>query len=220
MIDSTTAGIYVHELRNQCAYVQASLEMFNQAMEKGATIGILYSAQNMLMHSAMVARTLFPVRHKAAKHAESLREMLQIDDKHPLNNKQLVKVWDFPEDRMEDWIEGSRDRFVLMDYVGPFGMVDDKKVEGMRAGDVFRQVDPETLNFVFRGDVFALQGIAHAVADINERVNQIHKAMFPEASQSTGTLDGKSAEGSKPNGDGDAAAASEADEAKEDGGAA
>ena len=209
MMDSTTASIYVHELRNQCGYVQASLEMFNQAMEKGAIIGILYSAQNMLMHSAMVARTLFPVRHRSAKHAEALREMLQIDDKHPLNNKQLQKVWDFPEDRMEDWIEGSRDRFILMDYVGPFGMVDDKKVEDMRASDVFRQVDPETLNFVFRGDVFALQGIAHAVADINERVKQIHKAMFPEASESTGTLDRKTLEESKSNGGAEPAASDE-----------
>jgi hypothetical protein len=220
MIDSTTAGIYVHEIRNQCAYVQASLEMFNQAMEKGATIGILYCAQNMLTHSAMVARTLFPVRHKAAKHAESLREMLQIDDKHPLNNKQLLKVWDFPEDRMEDWIEGSRDRFVLMDYVGPFGMVDDKKVEGMRAGDVFRQVDPETLSFVFRGDVFALQGIAHAVADINERVNQVHKQMFPETSQPVGTLDGKSPTPPKADGEGAGSPESETDSEPDSGGAA
>lgn len=199
MLDSTTAQIYIHELRNQCAYVEASLEMFNQAMEKGATIGILYSAQNMLMHSGLVARTLFPIRHRSAKHAESLREMLQIDDKHPLNNKQLLKVWDFPEDRMEDWIEGSRDRFMLMDYVGPFGMVEDKKVADMRASDVFRQVDPETLNFVFRGDVFALQGIAHAVADINERVKQLHQMMFADAGGPVATPVG---EGAQPKTDG------------------
>jgi hypothetical protein len=191
MIDSTTAGIYIHEIRNQCGYVQASLEMFNQAMEKGATIAILYSAQNMLTHSSMLARTLFPIRHKAAKHAEGVREMLGIDDKHPLNNKQLLHVWDAPEDRMEDWIEGSRDRFVLMDYVGPFGVVGDKQVEGMKQSDVFRQIDPDNLNFIFRGDAFALQAIAHAVADIDQRVKELHKQMFPEAMESTGTLDGK-----------------------------
>lgn len=201
MIDSTTAGIYVHEIRNQCAYVQASLEMFNQAMEKGATIAILYSAQNMLTHSGTLARTLFPVRHRAAKHAESLRQMLGIDDKHPLNNKQLLHVWDAPEDRMEDWIEGSRERFVLMDYVGPFGVVGDKQVAGMKQSDVFRQVDPENLNFIFRGDGFALQSIAHAVADIDQRVKELHKRMFPEASESVGTLDGKSFEPLKTDAD-------------------
>ena len=196
-IDSTTASIYVHEIRNQCAYVQASLEMFNQAMEKGQTIAILYSAQNMLQHSATLARTLFPMRSKAAKNAKALREMLAIDDSHPINNKQLLHVWDSPDDRMEEWIEKSRDRFVVMDFVGPFGTVGDQPVEGMKQSDVFRQIDPENLNFIFRGDAFALQSVAHAVADIDQRIKQLHEQMFPEAARPVGTLDGRNAEGEK-----------------------
>ncbi len=194
-IDSTTASIYVHEIRNQCAYVQASLEMFNQAMEKGTPIAILYSAQNMLQHSATLARTLFPIRSKATKNARDLREMLAINDSHPINNKQLLHVWDSPEDRMEEWIEKSRDRFVVMDFVGPFGTVGDQKVEGMKQSDVFRQVDPETLNFIFRGDAFALQAIAHAVADIDMRVKQLHEQMFPDAKGSGMVAGGQAADG-------------------------
>lgn len=195
-MDSTVAGIYIHEVRNQCTYVQASLEMFNQAMEKGQPIAILYSAQNMLQHAATLARTLFPLRNKAAKHAEAMREMLAIDDSHALNNKQLLHVWDNPEDRMEDWIAKSRDRFVVMDYVGPFGKVGEQEVEGLRQSDVFRQVDPDNLNFIFRGEVFAMQALAHAVADIDMRIKQLHEQMFPEAKSSVGSLDGKTADGS------------------------
>ena len=185
-MDSTTAGIYIHEVRNQCSYVQASLEMFNQAMEKGQPIAILYSAQNMLQHAATLARTLFPLGDKGKENAEAMREMLAIDDSHALNNEQLLHIWDQPEDRMVDWIENSRDRFVVMDYVGPFGMVGDQKVEGMKQSDVFRQIDPENLNFIFRGEVFALQGIAHAVADIDARVKQLHDQMFPDAKGAAG----------------------------------
>jgi hypothetical protein len=200
-IDSTTASIYVHEIRNQCNYVQASLEMFNQAMEKGQPVAILYSAQNMLQHAATLARTLFPLRNKAAKHAEALRGMLAIDDSHALNNKQLLHIWDNPEDRMEDWIEKSRERFVVMDYVGPFGMVGDQQVEGLQQSDVFRQVDPDNLNFIFRGEVFALQGIAHAVADIDARIKQLHEQMFPEAKGTADNGAGTSeSETSEPNG--------------------
>ena len=195
-MDSTVAGLYIHEVRNQCTYVQASLEMFNQAMEKGQPIAILYSAQNMLQHAATLARTLFPLRNKAAKHAEAMREMLAIDDSHALNNKQLLHIWDAPEDRMEDWIEKSRDRFVVMDYVGPFGRVGEQEVEGLRQSDVFRQLDPDNLNFIFRGEVFAMQALAHAVADIDVRIKQLHEQMFPEAKSSVGSLDGKTADGS------------------------
>jgi len=185
-MDSTVAGIYIHEVRNQCTYVQASLEMFNQAMEKGQPIAILYSAQNMVQHAATLARTLFPLRNKAARNAEAMRELLAIDDSHALNNKQLIHMWDHPEDRMEDWIEKSRDRFVVMDYVGPFGMVGEQEVQGLQQSDVFRQVDPDNLNFIFRGEAFALQGIAHAVADIDARIKQLHEQMFPDAKSLAG----------------------------------
>ena len=196
-IDSTTAGIYIHEIRNQCAYVQASLEMFNQAMEKDATIAILYSAQNMLQHSSTLARTLFPVRKAGAKNEQAMREMLGIDTGHPLNDKPLLRVCNDPEERMIEWIDNSRDRFVVMDYVGPFGVVGDQPVEGMKQSDVFRHIDPATLNFIFRGDSFALQGIANAVADIDARIKQLHDQMFPDAKESTGTMDGRNADGVK-----------------------
>lgn len=179
-MDANTAAIYIHELNNQCNYVEASLKLFNQSLEQKAPVGLFFSGQSFLIYASQVARMLWPIRTKAAKSAETLRGMLGIGDNHPLNDKKLLHIWDFPEDRFEEWISRTRGRFVVMDLIGPYGTAGGKPVDKLKESDVFRQFDPETRKLYYRGDVFDLQTIASATADIAARTRRVHQQFFPQ----------------------------------------
>jgi hypothetical protein len=178
-MDANTAAIYIHELNNQCNFVEASLKLFNQALEQRAPVAVFYAGQSFLTYTSHIARILWPVRVKAVRSAEELRGLLAVGEDHPLNDKKLLHVWDHPEERLEDWIAKTRGRYVIMDQIGPFGVAGGKPLESLKEGDIFRQYDPATNLLYYRGDVFDLQRIASGAADIAARTRRLHQQFFP-----------------------------------------
>lgn len=176
-MDKTTLALFVHELRNQCSYVEASLAIFNQALEQRASTAVFFSAQSTLLAASQIGSILWPRRARARKRGEAIRTVLQLADKHPLNDKRLTALWEHADEKLEDWIGRTKGEQIVFDHLGPITDFDSMEIsdEGF-----YRLYDPSTMTFYYRGDGYKIQAIADSISDIYSRVNAIHKQMFPE----------------------------------------
>lgn len=176
-MDNTTLAIYIHELRNQCLHAQASFNLFNQSVQTGQGQGILYAGQMILMPTSQIASLLWPTRARARHRGEALRKVLQLAEKHPLNDRRLSEVWERSDEKTEEWIANTKGKQIAFDLVGdPKGLGDGTTTEDA----VYRGFNPETRIFTYRGVSFNLPAVANALSDVAGRVNAVYRQMFPE----------------------------------------
>lgn len=176
-MDNTTLAIYIHELRNQCLHAQASFNLFNQSVQAGQGQGVLYASQMILMPTSQIASLLWPTRARARHRGEALRKVLQLDNKHPLNDRRLSEVWERADEKTEEWIANTKGKQIAFDLVGdPKGLGDGTTTEEA----IYRGFNPETRIFTYRGVSFNLPAIANALTDVAGRVNAVYRQMFPD----------------------------------------
>lgn len=186
-MDANTFALYIHELRNQCMYTEAALGLFNQAMEKQSKTGAFFAAQSFLTSASQVARLLWPGRAKAKRRGETLRAALGLPEKFPLNDDRLRSLWDYGDEKTDDWIQGSKEQVIAFDFLGPKSALGEKQPEDRH---IYRLFDPETSHLYYRGEVFNLQEIASQVAAVAAQINKAHDQLFPKQQ-----AEGENAEG-------------------------
>lgn len=176
-MDNNTLAIYIHELRNQCLHVQASFNLFNQAVMNKAATGVLYGGQLILMPGSQIASLLWPTRARARTRGDALRKVLQLPEKHPLNDRRLCELWERSDEKMEEWIANTKGKQVIFDLVG-----DPAEVGQGETPDecIYRAYNPNTHVFYYRGVGYNLDAVAKALADVANRVNAVYRQMFPE----------------------------------------
>ncbi len=176
-MDNNTLAIYIHELRNQCLHAQASFDLFNQAVVNKAANGVLYGGQMVLMPSSQISSLLWPTRARARGRGEALRKVLQLPEKHPLNDRRLAELWERADEKVEEWIANTKGRQVVFDFVGdPAQLGDGNTPEEC----IYRAYNPNTHTFYYRGVGYNLQAVAKALSDVGGRVNAVYRQLFPE----------------------------------------
>ncbi len=178
-MDNHSLAIYVHELRNLLFNIQGSFNLFNTSMTQQQSGGILYSGQLVLNPVSQLAALLWPTRARSRARGEKLREILQLPEKHMLNDRRLIEIMERNDERMDEWISQTKGERVVVDFVGDIAQLGpDMKVEG-----IYRAYDPKTLVFYYRGVGFNLKGIADHVQNLAQRINAVYAQMFPEQIQ-------------------------------------
>ena len=176
-MDNNTLAIYIHELRNQCLHAEAAFSIFNQAMNNRAGAGILYGGQSILIPGSQLASILWPTRARARARGESLRKVLGLDEKHPLNDRRLCELWERSDEKFEEWIGQTKGQQVIFDFVGDPAQVGDGKTPD---ACIYRAYNPNTRVYWYRGVAYNLQAVANALSDVAKRVNAVYAQMFPE----------------------------------------
>ncbi len=193
-MDANTFALYIHELRNQCMYTEAALGLFNQSMEKQSSTGAFFAAQSFLTSAAHIARLLWPVRKKAQQRGATLRAALSLPDKFPLADDRLRNLWDYSDEKTDDWINTSKEQVIAFDFMGPKHALGDKQPEDKH---IYRLFDPEKMHFYYRGEVFNLQEIASQVAAVAAQINKAHDQLFPKKDEEAGNGAANDAEAAK-----------------------
>ncbi|MCJ9428453.1 hypothetical protein [Kordiimonas marina] len=176
-MDNNTLAIYIHELRNQFIHIQAAFELFNQSLTNRAGTGVLFAGQMVLMPASQVSALLWPPRARARTRGEALRKVLQLPEKHPLNDRRLSEMWERGDERVEEWITATKGKQVVFDFVGDPATVGD----GSTTDEcVFRAYNPDNNLFYYRGMAYNLKAVADAMMDVAGRVNAVYRQMFPE----------------------------------------
>ena len=196
-MDRASLAIFIHELHNQCVYTEAAFRVFNQSVQQNIPAGIFFAAQSTLLCASQVSSLLWPSRTRVQKRGEELRDVLQLSEKHPLNDPRLSALWEHGDEKLEDWIGASKGEKVVFDHVGSLEEL--SKQIPIVEGNIFRLYDPTTMTFYYRGDGYKMQAIADAISEIYSRVLTVHRQMFPDhheaADQPEGATKGeKSAE--------------------------
>lgn len=176
-MDNNTLAIYIHELRNQCLHAEASFNIFNQAMTNRMGSGILYGGQMILIPGSQIASVLWPTRARARARGEALRKVLQLPEKHPLNDRRLCELWERSDEKLEEWISDTRGQQVIFDFVGDPATVGDGKTPD---ACIYRAYNPAARIYWYRGIAYNLQAVANALTDVATRVNAVYRQMFPE----------------------------------------
>ena len=177
-MDRASLAIFIHELRNQCIYTEASFRVFNQSIQQNNMAGAFFAAQSTLLCATQIASLLWPSRAAAEKRGEALREVLELPEEHPLNDKRLTALWEHGDERLEDWIGATKGEKVIFDHIGSLEELN-KQVPVVE-GNIFRLYDPTTMVFYLRGDGFKMQAIADSISAIYTKVVSIHRQMIPD----------------------------------------
>ncbi len=176
-MDMNVIGLHIHELRNQSRFIEASVDILNQSMEKQAPVGIFFALQNIMLGTNQIARTLWTPRKKGKERAASLRQTLELPEKYPLNNEGILSLVDHADEANDQWLAQSKDQYILYDFIGDIANSQHKDVE---TKNIYRAFDINTKIFTYRGISYNLEALLKAIADVSNRVNQIHVRMFPD----------------------------------------
>jgi hypothetical protein len=177
VMDMNVIGLHIHELRNQCRFIEASVDILNQSMEKQAPIGVFFALQNIMMGTNQISRTLWTPRKKGKERAASLRQVLELPEKYPLNNDSILTLVDHADEVSDQWISQSKDQYILYDFIGDIATSPHKDVE---VKNIFRAFDINSKIYTFRGTSFNLDALLKALGDVSNRVNQIHVRLYPD----------------------------------------
>ncbi len=176
-MDTNTLAIYIHELRNQCLHTEAAFNLFNQAMNNRAGPGVLFASQMVLMPSSQLAALLWPTRARSRGRGEALRKVLQLQEKHPLNDRRLAELWERTDQKTEEWVSSTKGEQVVFDYVGDLANLGDGKTP---IECLYRAYNTQNRTFYYQGVGYNFQAIADAISDVAGRVNAVYRQLFPE----------------------------------------
>lgn len=180
-MDNTILAIYAHELQNHVRHVQAGFEILNRGLQAGAPGEVLYGGQMLLVPASQLSALLWPTRARARKRGEALRKVLQLPEKHPLNDRRLSEIWERGDEKMEEWIANTKHKRIVFDLVGdPFAVAGEGE-EPVEEGSVFRCYDPERKIFYYRGVPFNIDALGRSLADVANRILSVYYQMFPDA---------------------------------------
>ena len=176
-MDRPSLAIFIHEIRNQCLYTEAAFSIFNQSLEQKAASGAFLAANSVLMAASQIAATIWPTRARSKKRGEVLREVLQLPEKHALNDRRIIEIWEHGDEKLEEWVGATKGHHVIFDHIG---QLDEFGEFPVAEGNIYRMYDPKTTIFYFRGDGFKLKALADSISDIYSRTNAVHRQMWPE----------------------------------------
>lgn len=176
-MDLNRIGLHIYELRNQFNYIEGNVSILNQSLERSNQIGAFMALQSIFLCASQISRILWAPRKKGKARAEELRKFLRIPDDHPLNNTDIQTVFDFSDEKTEEWVKKSKGQYILVDYIGDLAESEhkDAKIE-----HIYRSFDLRSKIFVYRGVGFQMENVMEAMRGISEAVNKAHYHLFPD----------------------------------------
>jgi len=187
-MDLNSFIIYLHELRNQCLFTQASLHVFNQSLEQNVGTSTLAAGQAALTSASQAASILWPPRARARRRGEVLREKLQLPDSHAMADRRFVELWERADEKLDDWVKTTKNQRVLIDFVGSPSQV---RIPDLKEEGVYRMYDTDNKIFVFRGIGYNLANLAKAIGEIGRRADALHTQIMQAVQQQQGAQPGQ-----------------------------
>lgn len=179
-MDVNSFVIYLHELRNQCLYTHAALNVFNQSLKQNSPSAVLFAGQAALVSASHVASILWPSRARAKRRGEVLREKLQLPDTHALGDRRFVELWEHADEKLDDWVKATKGERVLFDYVGAAQSLN---LPGLKESGIYRMYDTTNRVFLFRGVGYDLNNLAKAIEEIGRRAELLHRQIMERVQQ-------------------------------------
>ena len=177
-MDKNTLAMHMNELRNTANHTRASFDLFNQSLENQALIGIFYSLNAIMLNTSTLAGAIWPTKARNRTRGEALRKVFGLDEKHPLNDRRLIEMFDRPDEKFDEWISNTKGKKVVFDFIGNF---DEFSNQDVTEEGIYRAYDPERKLYYTRGVGYNVDALAKAVMELGSRIMTAYYEMFPEA---------------------------------------
>ena len=157
-MDNQTLFKFVEETRQQSRFGQLAFAGLRAAVNAMDVERAFASVHALLLHAVVVSRLLWPDRAESAARGEALREALQPDPGGPLRLARWRELAGRPDEHFESWLAGL-DRRSFVD----FNLMPQAALGAFRGDEFQHNLDPDTFEFVYRGERGNLQKVANAL---------------------------------------------------------
>jgi hypothetical protein len=172
-MDDFLSKIYLGQAKQECERCFHSLKVMNVIIEQRVDEDFFQHALDLIHHAASVSRIFWPPggRNKqstkrAHKRGQNLRDLLNLQGGHPVQNRSLRDHFEHFDERLDDWAENSKNRNIVHKLFGPRSAVGGDSIQD---SDIIHHFDPATKIFGFRGEHFDIQELASGLDDIYKK---------------------------------------------------
>lgn len=155
---------YVEEVRRECGLARMAAGEMRTALAALDPVRASLFVRSVLTHAVAVSRLLWPERVESAARGATLRQELKVPEPSPLQLPTLRKHVARSDETYEDWLQRLPEPDYLEFNLMPAGTMSGSKEDTFQA-----DLDPDTLEFTFRGDTASL-------AQVNEALRQLDTA--------------------------------------------
>jgi len=157
-VDNQTLFKFVEESRQQARFGQLAFAGLRAAVNAMDVERAFAGAHALMQHAVVVSRLLWPDRAESAPRGEALRNALQPDANGPLRLVRWRELAERPDEHFEAWLGGlERRNFV------DFNLMPQAALGAFRADEFQHNLDPDTFEFLYRGEQGNLQKVANAL---------------------------------------------------------
>ena len=113
-MDINILGLHIHEIRNQCTYIEGNIKILNKSLETEARFGAFLALQGIMNSAMQISRLIWSPRKKGKVRSEELRKLMGIPEKHPLNNSDLQTVFEYCVETNDDWVKNTKGQYIFI----------------------------------------------------------------------------------------------------------
>ena len=175
-MDDQLVKIYLKQAQEEFQACFAALEAFNLAIRQNTKDDPFLHAMTFVHRAASASRIFWPpggknksARQRSQRRGAHLRQLLTINDNHPIQHRTLRDHFEHFDERLDEWAEESKHRNMIGRLLGPRSAVGGNSIEDR---DIILHFDPQTNIFAFRGQQFDLQELANGISDLNTKVQE------------------------------------------------
>ncbi|MDP2328469.1 MAG: hypothetical protein Q8M79_10360 [Dehalococcoidia bacterium] len=161
-MDPFLVEVFAGQVRLQCQFIVMAAEALSHALRSGDTTQTFHAVQGLLSAAANVQKALWGQGGRRQADREVLRQHLGIEENSPFRQMGMRDNFDHFDERLEEWWRQSKSQNYVDLNVGNVAAA----LTGTEEIDVFRNLDPATMDLVFWGDTFNIAAIVAAAQQI------------------------------------------------------
>ncbi|WP_192983525.1 hypothetical protein [Pseudomonas sp. EggHat1] len=172
-MDKFLAQIYLAQSKQECERCFYSIGIMNAIIQGELEGDFFQYALDLIHHASAVSRIFWPPggRNKqsskrALRRGQALRDMLQLQNGHAVQNRSLRDHFEHFDERLDDWAENSKYRNIVHRLFGPRAAIGGNAIQD---SDILHHFDPATNIFGFRGEYYDIQDLAVGLEDIYKK---------------------------------------------------
>ena len=120
---------------------------------------------SLLTRASNASKILWPAIKSGKSRGRHLREILGIDEQHPLRGRTLRNHLEHFDERLDKWAKKGGSRQIAKNIIGPLTMI-----SGVDRQGILRWYDPGSTTMIFRDESFNIMEVVDAVQDIRNRL--------------------------------------------------
>jgi len=161
-VDTFLLRVFQRQVELQCRAIIAAATELQRALvaarhDPDEMVNVWIAVQNLLNATANVSKACWGQRGRRKRVRKDLRDSLGIAEPSPLRDPDIRNHFEHYDERLDEWWRTSpRHNHMDMSVASPLS-----SVRGLDAQDMFRVIDPVTMEVVFWGQTFALRPIVY-----------------------------------------------------------